>query len=127
RAVAEHAGDDALLALAEVGFTVIGEDLLDGLAVGQFDLVIGVGEGNTQAVREATANRRFAATHETDEHERALAETERIADSTSARAARWLRATHFAGSAFADIGLSGLRLAVHPACYEQISSVPLSL
>ncbi len=72
-------GDDALaladqprqhppLAVAEIGFAMGGEDFGDGHAMGGFDLVIRIDEGQAEPLRETPADRGLARSHHADEN-----------------------------------------------------------
>ena len=74
-AVTQKARDDLAFAVAEVRFTVIGENFVDGLGGGALDFLVGVDERQAEPSRQAFADRRLAASHQTDEHDRAFAKT----------------------------------------------------
>ena len=69
RAVVEQAGDHALLAGAEIGLAVLGEDFRNGHAGGAFDLGIGVDKGKPEPRGEPAADRRLASAHHADQHD----------------------------------------------------------
>ena len=75
--VLQQAGDDPPLAVAEVGLAVDREDVRDRHAGGRLDLVVGVAEGQAEALREAAADGALAGAHQADEHDRARAEPRR--------------------------------------------------
>ena len=90
-------GDDALaladqprqhppFAVAEIGFAMRGENFGDGHAMGGFDLVVGIDEGEAEPLREPPADRRLARAHHADEDQRPSGQT--VDDRLRARVAR---------------------------------------
>ncbi len=55
-------------------FAMVGEDVVDRLARGPLDLIVGVDERQTQSVGQPPSDRRLAAAHQTNQHDRALAQ-----------------------------------------------------
>ena len=65
----QQPGDDAALAVAELGLAADGEDVRDGHAGGILDLVVGVEEGQPQRLGQPAADRALAGAHQPDEHD----------------------------------------------------------
>ncbi len=74
-ALADQPGEHATLAVAEIGFAMMSEDFRDGQAMGGFDLVIRIDEGQAKPVRQPLADRRLARAHHADEDQRAAGQT----------------------------------------------------
>ena len=74
RAISEQPCDDLALAVAEMRFSMVGENFVDRLGGGALDLFIGIDERQAEFERQALADRRLAAAHQADEHDGALAE-----------------------------------------------------
>jgi hypothetical protein len=66
----DQPGDHSPLAVAEMRLAEALEDVGHGHAGGGLDLVIGIDEGQAHALRQAPADRRFARTHQPDQHDR---------------------------------------------------------
>ena len=71
RAAVEQARDHALLAGAEIGLAIGGENLRDGHPGGRLDLGVGIDEGKAEPLRQPPADRGLARPHHADEHDRA--------------------------------------------------------
>src|ERR1700733_4028081 len=74
RAFPQEALQDASLAVAKISLPVTGKDLRNRHARRQFDLRIGIDEIEAELLGEATSDRSFAGSHQTDENDRASAE-----------------------------------------------------
>ena len=65
----QQAGDNPRFTLTKIRLAVLGEDLAHGLARGDFDLVVGVGEGEFEPIGKPAAHRRLAGSHQADQHD----------------------------------------------------------
>ena len=73
-AAVEQSGDDLALAFAEIGLAMIGEDLGNALSGGEFDLVVGIDEGNAELFGEPAADGGLAGAHQADKDDRVIAQ-----------------------------------------------------
>ncbi len=71
RVAGQKTADDTPFAFAEFAFTIASKDFRDGAAGSQFDLGVGVAEGQPEPGGEAPSDRGLACAHQSDKHDTA--------------------------------------------------------